>query len=134
MSARTIFLSKLIGLYCLLAGAAMMARKQATVAAVTSMIHDAPLMMVLGMLLVVGGLATVLTHNVWSGGAAPVIATLIGWAALLKGVLFLFLPTEAAAGFYLHTLRYEQRLHLYMAPSLILGAYLTYAGFTSAPR
>jgi hypothetical protein len=134
MSARTIFLSRLIGLYCLLAGAAMVARKQATVAAVTSMIHDAPLMMLLGILLVIGGLATVLAHNVWSGGATPVIVTVIGWGALLKGVMLLLLPTESAAEFYLHMLHYEQCFYFYMAPSLILGAYLTYAGFTSAPR
>jgi hypothetical protein len=132
MSARTIFLSRLIGLYCLLAGAAMVARKQATVATVTSMIHDAPLMMVLGILLEIGGLATVLAHNVWSGGLAPVTITVIGWAALLKGVMFLFLPTESVADFYLRTPRYEQCFYFYMAPSLILGAYLTYTGFKKA--
>jgi hypothetical protein len=26
-----------------------------------------------------GGLAMVLAHNVWSGGPLPVIVTLIGW-------------------------------------------------------
>lgn len=134
MSARTVYLSRLIGLYCVVAGTAMMAHKQATVAEVTAMIRDAPLMMVLGILLVLAGLATVLAHNVWNGGAAPVIVTLIGWAALLKGLLFLFFPTEAAAEFYLRTLRHEQCFYSYMVPSLVLGAYLTYAGFTSAAR
>jgi hypothetical protein len=49
-----------------------------------------------------------LGHNVWSGGALPVVVTLVGWVALIKGLLLLFLSPEAAAGLYLGGLHYEQ--------------------------
>ena len=72
----------------------------------------------------------ILGHNVWSGGALPVIVTLIGWLALIKGLLLLFLSPEAVLG----GLQYEQLFYMYAAIALILGVYLTYAGFRSTSR
>jgi putative exporter of polyketide antibiotics len=134
MAPRTIFLSRLIGLYCILVSLAMIVQKQSTVATVKSMIQDAPLMLFIGIMVTVAGLAIVLAHNVWSGGAAAVIVTLLGWTALIKGALFLFLPIEARANFYLGTLHYEQFFYLYVGFSLLLGVYLTFEGFKSAAR
>jgi hypothetical protein len=69
----------------------------------------------------------VLGHNVWSGGALPVVVTLVGWATLVKGLLLLFLPPGAAPGALLGSLRYEQLFYMYTGISLLLGIYLTYA-------
>jgi hypothetical protein len=55
---------------------------------------------------------------------------LVGWVALIKGVLFLFLSPEAAAGLYLEVLHYEQLFYLYSAILLHLGVYLTYCRAT----
>jgi len=44
----------------------------------------------------------------------------------------LFLHTEARAEFYLRTLRYEQLFYFYLGFTLLLGIYLTYAGFKKA--
>ncbi|MGA8221534.1 MAG: hypothetical protein WB780_07745 [Candidatus Acidiferrales bacterium] len=134
MSPRTIFLSRLLGLYFLLVGLAMLAHRQATVEIVTALVRNAPLMFIGGLIALVAGLAIVLSHNVWSGGILPVIITIIGWIMLLKGALILFLPHDAAAGFFLGSLHYENLFPLYAAFSLILGAYLTYGGFRSASR
>ena len=41
-----------------------------------------------------------LGHNVWSGGALPVVVTLMGWAALLKGVALLLVPSDRMADAY----------------------------------
>jgi hypothetical protein len=41
------------------------------------------------------GLAIVIGHNVWSGGALPVIVTLFGWIILIRGVVLLF-PSPSA--------------------------------------
>jgi len=43
MSSRTIFLSRLLGLYCILAGLFMITRGSATVDIVIALVHDAPL-------------------------------------------------------------------------------------------
>ena len=130
MSPRTVFLSKLIGLYCLLVALSMLMHKEATIAAVNSLYHSPAVLLIGGLIALVIGLAIVLGHNVWSGGAPAVIVTLFGWIALIKGIIVLFLPPEAAAG-YFAALHYEQLLYLYAVLMVILGSYLTYAGFKS---
>ena len=134
MSSRTTFLSKLLGLYCILIGLSMVTHRQATVETMMTLVHNAPMMFIAGVIALLTGLAMVLGHNVWSGGALPVIVTLVGWLTLIKGLLILFLSPEAAVGFFLGGLHYEQLFYLYTAISLIFGVYLTYGGFRSASR
>ena len=85
MSQRTAFLSKLIGLYCILVAIPMALNKAATLHMVAGLVNDAPVLYLFGLTIVAAGLAIVLSHNVWSGGALRVIVTLIGWITLLKG-------------------------------------------------
>jgi hypothetical protein len=134
VSPRTIFLSRLLGLYFIVVGLAMLANRRATVEIVAALVHNAPLMFIGGLIALVTGLAMALAHNVWSGGVLPVVVTLIGWITLLKGALILFLPPEAAVGFFLGDLHYESFFPFYAAFLLIFGAYLTYGGFRSSPR
>ena len=97
------------------------------------MIQDSPLLFIAGLMGVSAGLAIVLTHNVWSGGALPIIVTLFGWASLIKGVLLLVLSQETK--FWIFMVGFpEQHPDLYAAFMLLLGAYLTYAGFSSSAR
>jgi len=80
MSERTVFLSKLLGIYCILVGLSLAANKLAMLQMVTALVNDAPLLFVCGLAAVAAGLAIILSHNVWSGGAVPVIVTLVGWS------------------------------------------------------
>lgn len=48
MSARTTFLSKLLGLYLILISLAMIVHKQATVASMIALVHNAPVLFVVG--------------------------------------------------------------------------------------
>jgi len=132
MSPRTVFLSRLIGLYCVLCAVAMMIHKPTFVETVTALLHNAPVMFILGVFTLVAGLAMVLLHNIWSGGPAPVIVTLIGWITLAKGLLFLFLPSETEADFFLQGLHYQQLFYVYAGISLVIGVYLTYCGFKAS--
>jgi hypothetical protein len=79
MSARTPFLARLFGLYCLVIAAAMLSQPQAFVGIVHAFVADAPLALIAGVFTLLGGLPLVLLHNYWSGGALTVIITLIGW-------------------------------------------------------
>jgi vacuolar-type H+-ATPase subunit I/STV1 len=133
MSDKTRFLARLIGLYCLLATLVMALERDAWVAAVTALLRDPPLMLLLGMIVVAAGLALILAHNVWSGGALPVVVTAIGWLTLLKGMMFWLLPPAAAAELYLERLHYAQLYYLYCACSCAIGLYLTVTGFRRAP-
>ena len=131
MSPRTLFLSKLIGLYCILGSLSMLTHREVTMEAVTEVLRSPSLLLILGVITVVAGLAMVLAHNIWSGGALPVIVSFIGWATLIKGLLFLFLPPEMEARVFLGGFHYQQLFYLYVAISLVIGIYLAYRGFTS---
>jgi len=131
MSTRTLFLSRLIGLYCILAALSIVIRKESIIETVTSLLHESALMFLVGILTLVGGLAMVLAHNVWSGGAAAIVVTLVGWLTLLKGLAFLFVPPSREAGFFLDTLQYARFFYFYMALSFAIGIYMTYEGFRS---
>jgi hypothetical protein len=132
MSSRTVFLGRLLGLLFLLDGLAMLVHKQSMVETAAALVHDRALMLLFGMIALVVGLAMVLGHNVWSGGALPVIVTLLGWIFAIRGVILLFLPPETVAGLF-DTMRFEQLFYFFAGITLVLGLYLTYAGFTASP-
>jgi putative exporter of polyketide antibiotics len=131
MSPRTLFLSRLIGLYCILIGLSMMTHSQATVETVTALLQSPSMTLILGVITLAAGLAMVLAHNIWSGGTLVVVVTLVGWMALVKSLFFLFLPPEMETRLFLQQLHYQQLFYLYGAISLALGVYLTYGGFKS---
>jgi len=131
MSSRTIFLSKLLGLYCVVVGLAMLVHRHATLEMLRAMLHNAPLLYVAGIIALAIGLAMVLGHNVWKGGILPIVVTLIGWLALIKGLLLLFLPAQWVEACYLGCGHQVLFLYLKAAITLILGVYLTYGAFTS---
>jgi hypothetical protein len=131
MSARTTFLSKLLGLYLILISLATIVHKQATVESMNALVRNAPVLFVIGVIAVAAGLAMVLGHNVWSGGVLPVAVTLTGWAMLIKGSMLLFLSPEGVYGTLIAGFHFEQLFYLYMVFVLLLGICLTYAGFKS---
>lgn len=134
MPSRTIFLSKLFGIYCILMSLSMVAHRQATVDTIAALLHNPPLVFLAGVMALAAGLAMVIGHNIWRGGGLPVTITLIGWLSLLKGVLLLFLSPEAASEVFLTGLRSLQWFDLYAVISLALGIYLTYGGFRESAR
>ena len=131
MSPRTLFLSRQIGLYCILIALSMITRKQATLESITTFLQNPSMMLILGVITLGAGLAMVLAHNIWSGGALLVIITLVGWMTLLKSLFFLFLPLDMEARLFFEQLHYRELFYMYTAISLVLGVYLTYGGFRS---
>jgi hypothetical protein len=127
MSRLTVYLARLIGLFIVLLIADLLLHGSAVV---ESGMADKPLMFTYGFISLGLGLALVLGHNVWSGGALPVVVTLVGWLILAKGLLLLYLPPETLTGMYAG-IRFSEHLFLYVAPSLLIGLYLTWAGFTT---
>jgi hypothetical protein len=130
MSPLTIFLAKLLGLFCLLFALAMAANRQNTLAAIDEILRSPALTMMSSLLALATGLAMVLAHNRWSGGALPVVVTFIGWASLSKGALLLLFSSEQSLKFYQAT-GYRRHFLLYMAAMSLIGVYLTLAGFAA---
>lgn len=127
MLSRTIFLSRLVGIYSIVVAVSMLTHRSATIDMINEMIHSAPMLYLGGIIALVAGLAMVLTHNVWGGGALPVVVTLFGWESLIKGVLLLFLSPEAESRLFLDGLRYEQGFYFYTTGLLVLGVYMTFS-------
>jgi len=127
MSKLTVYLARFIGLFTLLVGAGCLVRG---VALVESAIANGPVMLVYALVSLAAGLAMILGHNVWSGGALPVVVTLVGWLIAAKGVVLFFATPEALTQF-LERMQYGEHYSLYVAPSLVIGLYLTWAGFTA---
>ena len=107
----------------------MLLQAEAFVTVVHAFIADAPLVLIASVFTLFGGLALVLLHNTWSGGALPIILTLIGWLTLIKAVVLLVLPSAKLATLY----GAVSQTHILISGSLtlLLGIYLTVAGFRS---
>jgi len=123
----TQFLAQLIGLFLIIVSMSMLVRKQALITVADAFIHDRPLLFTLGNIQLLGGLAIVLNHNVWSGGALPVIVTLIGWWLLLRAALLLFLSHDSLLKLY-KRMNPQKSYTIFATIGLALGAYLSYAG------
>ncbi|HEX4046947.1 MAG TPA: hypothetical protein VH309_03890 [Elusimicrobiota bacterium] len=134
MSPRTTFLSRLLGLYFLLAALCLAVHGRGAADAASAFVQSPPAMLLGGALLLLAGLALVLSHNVWSGGSRAVAVTLIGWLTLIKGAGLLLFPAETVARFYLVSLRYDRHYGLVLVFSFVVGVWLTYGGFSSRAR
>jgi hypothetical protein len=130
MGARTIFLSRLIGLFAILIALAIFLRKVDFIDTATALVRNGPVVLIFGIVALAAGLAMVLAHNVWSGGVTAVVVTLCGWLILLRGLTLLFLPADVLARI-LDFSNLDRWVYLYAAIPLILGLYLTVAGFTA---
>jgi hypothetical protein len=127
MSSLTLYLARLFGLLTILLVGGLFFRGPAVIDASVS---NAPLMFTYGIISLAIGLAMVLGHNVWFGGVLPVVVTLMGWLILAKGAILILLPAGAFSGIY-GSLDFGAHMYLYLAPSFLLGLYLTWAGFTA---
>ena len=135
MNSSTNYLARLIGIFILVVEVAMLVRQNEMIEA---MVGDHSAVVVMAMISLAAGIAMVLAHNIWSGGALPVVVTLVGWLMFGKGVLLLLLAPATLDRLF-EQMRYGEHTYLYLAPSFLFGVYLTWAGFAApappgAPR
>ncbi len=128
MSRLTVFLARSIGLFTILLVACFAVRGGAVIETTAA---DGPIMLSYGIISLAMGVAMVVGHNVWSGGALPVVVTLMGWLILAKGLFLLLLSSGGLTGM-MHQMHYGERYLLYLAPALVIGLYLTWAGFAAS--
>jgi hypothetical protein len=128
MSSRTIYLARLLGYYSIAVGLSMLLHKQAVVYMVTALVDDPALIWITGVVALAVGLAMVLGHNVWRGGALPVVVTVVGWLSLAKGLALLFLPQAMFEG-AIGGPRYGQMYYASPVLSLVIGLYLVWASW-----
>jgi hypothetical protein len=130
MAARTIYLSRLIGLFTLIVTLSMLADRPQALEMIRTVVQDRPALIILGLLGTAAGLAIVLGHQVWSGGALPVLVTVLGWVFLIRGAVLLYLSPEATAHL-VDRFRFEDLFYVYLGLTMALGLYLTVRGFSA---
>ena len=120
-------LAKLLGIYLLLMGALCAARGPAIADVLEEMFHHRPTLFLSGVIALVVGIAMAVGHSVWELNWRGLI-TLIGYLSIAKGVArigFPDLPKRAS-----RLLAQRRARWMWIGVVLILGAYLTWAGFT----
>lgn len=86
----TLLFAKVLGLYLLIAGIAVLTRRRDILMAVGVIVHDASARLIAGLFTLLIGLFFVNLHNDWST-LPSLLISLFGWAAVLKGIAYLFL-------------------------------------------
>ncbi|MDR3484801.1 MAG: hypothetical protein P4M05_07810 [Bradyrhizobium sp.] len=130
MSQVTVLLARGIGIFTVVLVTAIMVRGVSVIAATVA---DGPVMLAYAIISLAIGVAMIVGHNVWSGGLLPVVVTLVGWLIFLKGLVLLMLPPDVLSR-TLGQMQYGEHFNLYLAPSLAIGLYLTWAGFKTPMR
>jgi hypothetical protein len=130
MSPLTVYLGKFLGVSSLLLCAILLARPRGTLDAINSMMESPGLLLLTGIMTMGAGVATVVGHNVWSGGALPVAVTVLGWAMLLKGIALMAVSPRGLNAFY-RVAHDPRRLRLFMLPALLFSLWLTWRAFTA---
>ncbi len=128
MEWRTLFLSRLLGLFTLIVALALIVRPAAGLALIDAVVHNQIALLMFGSIALAAGLAIVLTHNVWHDGALPVVVTLLGWILVIRG-LFLLLAPPAMIASIIGAFHFDHYFLPSMMIPLVLGAYLTISGF-----
>ena len=123
----TLFIARMFGLYIIIMGTILLCRRNIFIKFMEDFSKNYAVSFLTGIITLIIGLAIVLTHNIWVMNWT-VIITLVGWAALIKGVWFLAFPDSISkfASFYSEAKVFGV-IHAIIA--LLFGAYLTYMGF-----
>jgi hypothetical protein len=123
----SVFLAKLLGPFFLAAGAGLLFNGMAFRGIADEFLRSPALVFLAGLIVMPAGLAIVLTHNVWALNW-PVLITILGWLALLGGMLRLTMPQRATSiGRTLY--RHPTFANVSAALWLAAGAYLCFFGY-----
>lgn len=123
----SLLLAQIIGLYLLLEGAVVLARKKFIVNIVDDLSNNKALMFVTGAMVFILGLLIVLNHNVWET-SWRIVPTIVGWGMVIKGILVFFVP-KVMIGRARMFAKNRNLAVLAGVVAIIVGLYLVYVGF-----
>lgn len=90
----TIVIAQVLGIFFTVAGVSMLVNSKGTVVAVERSLEDKGILWLWGFLAVLIGAVVVVLNNVWMSGLS-LLVTILGWIALIKGILILLYPNFA---------------------------------------
>lgn len=122
----SLFLGKIVGLYLVLVGVALLWNREFFLAAAMEAVKSKAIMLIGGSVAFVIGALMVFSHNVWSTDWA-VLVTIFGWVALLKGVVLFLFPSHMIK--HVKTMSEGWCLHVSGVVMFLAGLYLLYSTF-----
>ena len=119
--------AKILGPFCVISGAALFAQTGRMMGVIDSMIMSDGLMMFGAFLSLLTGLAILALASSW-GNFTEIIISLMGWFALLRGIVTIFVPglVHSAAGFAVAN---PASLTIAGGVFALLGLWLCFQGF-----
>lgn len=123
----SVFIAKIFGLCYLIVGVGLIINRQTFKQIVEDFCKNTVLVFYGGILALVIGVVIVLTHNIWVANWT-VIITIIGWAALIKGVWLIVFPNSVHKFMQVYQ-KNENLLVVHSIVALVFGVVLTYFGF-----
>ncbi|MDA1335130.1 MAG: hypothetical protein O2794_03930 [bacterium] len=124
----TILFAQIFGVVLLVEGASMLIRPKEIHHLVGELIDSEALRYVVGMALLLLGLLAVLKHNVWGGSKLETVISLLSWAVLVKGAVYILAPKAT----FKHFEKLIQNKSIYPVVGVVLivaGLYLAKIGF-----
>jgi hypothetical protein len=127
--ATSLFLARLLGPVFLLIGIGLVFDPDSFRKLLREFTNNPVLVYLAGILGLMGGLAVVLTHNVWIADLRVVI-TLVGWVALIRGVVTILAPQWLVS---VANRIFENKRNFLAAAGidLIVGVMLSYFGYAA---
>ncbi len=123
----TILLSKVFGLYMIIAGLAVLTRRRQILLAVGALVEDKSARLVVGLMTLLIGLFIVNLHNVWDT-LPTMLVSLFAWLAVVKGAAYLFLKESTLDAWTKHFLN-RKWFMIDGVLTVLVGLYLAGFGF-----
>ncbi|MES1157047.1 MAG: hypothetical protein ABUL73_04620 [Alphaproteobacteria bacterium] len=128
----TLIAARILGPFLIIAGIALISRRDAIEAVADTLLRDDALALIAGFLSVLSGLVIIALHDHWRN-FTQIIITLLGWISLLRGVAVIFAPdlVRRAIAYFVATPQIMPVAGLIMA---LLGLWLAFVGLVGQAR
>lgn len=125
--ASTVLLSKVLGTFMIIVGAAVLLQRRAFAELVARFARDHTLRTLFSAIELLAGLFLVAMHSAWDTAPA-IIVSLVGWLAVLESSAYLLLPERIVQAFLIPIAR-PSAIAPFGIVALVLGLYLGARGF-----
>jgi cytochrome bd-type quinol oxidase subunit 2 len=122
----SLYLARLIGPMLLVVGLSVLINRENFRTMAKEIVASPEMMFMIGLLMLLGGLAIIIAHNVWSGW--PTIITVFGWLFAIGGAARILFP-DAVRSLQSAALDKPAMPLIGGTVQAILGAWLCYAGY-----
>jgi len=123
----SVFIARILGLCYLVVGAGLLLNRKAFQRVMEDFCKNAALVLYGGMFALIIGIVIILKHNIWAANWTVMI-TIIGWAALIKGIWIIVFP-DMVSKFMQFYQKNKNLLIVHSIAAFIFGAVLTFFGF-----